>query len=167
MKALLLIDIQNDYFKGGLFPLAGMSRAALNARALLESFRKEGLPVIHIRHIGDRKGSRFFFPGTKGSEIHALVRPLEGEKILIKHYPNSFRETGLDALLKDLAVDELHVAGAMTNMCVDSTVRAGFDLGYRMVLHDKACAAKGLLGSKIVHLVTVRTLVSAFATIER
>lgn len=167
MKALLLIDIQNDYFKGGLFPLAGMGRAARNAQALLKTFREQGLPVIHIRHISVRAGSRFFFPDTKGSEINALVRPVEGERVLIKHYPNSFRETGLDALLKDLAVDEIHVAGAMTNMCVDTTIRAGFDLGYRMVLHDKACAAKGLFGTKIVHLVSVKTLGSAFAAIAR
>lgn len=127
MKALLLIDIQNDYFKGGLFPLAGINRAAGNAQRLLARFREEGLPVIHIKHIDARAGAHFFIPDTKGSEIHALVRPIAGETVLIKHYPNSFRETGLDALLRELSVDELHVAGAMTNMCVDTTIRAGFD----------------------------------------
>lgn len=167
MKALLLIDIQNDYFKGGLFPLAGMERAARNARALLARFRKEGLPVIHVRHLGTRPGSRFFFPDTEGSELHSLVRPTGNEPVIVKQYPNSFRDTELTALLAGLGVDEIHVAGAMTNMCVDSTVRAGFDLGYRMVLHEKACAAPGLLGTKLVHLISVKTLGSAFAEIAK
>jgi nicotinamidase-related amidase len=165
MEALLLIDIQNDYFRGGLHPLAGMDKAARNAKSLLEEFRVRKLPVIHVRHEGAGENAGFFRPNTKGAEIHELVRPLPGETVLVKHFPSSFRDTGLDAILKNLGVDTIHVAGAMTNMCVDTTTRAGFDLGYRMILHENACAARGYLGTRIVHRITVKTLGSAFAEI--
>ncbi len=165
MEALVLIDIQNDYFRGGLHPLAGMTKAAGNARRLLEEFRARNLPVIHVRHEGAGENAGFFRPNTKGAEIHELVRPLPGETVLVKHYPSSFRDTGLDGILKGLGVDTIHVAGAMTNMCVDTTTRAGFDLGYRMILHGNACAARGYLGTRLVHRITVRTLGSVFAEI--
>lgn len=165
MEALVLIDIQNDYFKGGLFPLTGMTRAARNARAVLSDFRARGLPVIHVRHENTRKGAGFFLPGTKGAEIHPLVEPIETETVLVKNYPNSFRDTGLDATLKGLGVDTVHVVGAMTNMCVDTTVRAGFDLGYRMIVHGNACAARGFYGTRLIHHITIKTLGSVFAQI--
>jgi nicotinamidase-related amidase len=167
MEALLLIDIQNDYFAKGRFPLAGMDTAARNAQKLLADFRAKGLPVIHIRHVSLGDGAAFFRPDTAGSEIHPLVAPANGEIVLIKHYPNSFRETGLDAKLKGLGVTTIHVAGAQTNMCVDTTTRAGFDLGYRMVIHEGACAARAYLGTRLIHRITIKTLGSVFAEIAR
>ena len=167
MEALLLIDIQNDYFRGGKFPLAGMEKAAQNARNILADFRARGLPVIHIRHVSLGEGAAFFRQDTAGSEIHALVAPADGETVLIKHYPNSFRETGLDAKLKSLGVTTIHVVGAQTNMCVDTTTRAGFDLGYRMVIHERACAARPFFGTRLIHRITIKTLGSVFAEIAR
>lgn len=166
MEALILIDIQRDYFPGGKFPLLGMKKAASRAARLLAEFRREGKPVIHVRHESLRPGSTFFLPGTPGAEIHDSVMPAEGEPILVKNYPNSFRGTGLAERLSGLGVDTIHVAGAMTNMCVDTTVRAAFDLGFRVFLHPKACAARGLLGTPIPHLVTVKTLGSVFAELR-
>ena len=166
MEVLLLIDIQNDYFPGGKFPLRKMKKAALNAGKLLELFRREKKTVIHVRHISVREPVRFFEKDTYGSEINSLVAPKDGEKVIIKHYPNSFRETELDRYLRDLNVTKLHIAGAMTNMCIDSTVRAGFDLGYKIVLHKNACTAVGILGTGIVHLISVKTLGSSFAEVE-
>lgn len=163
MKALVLIDIQNDYFPGGRFSLKGMKKAARNARKVLDEFRTSGDLVVHIRHVSVKPGATFFLPDTDGAMIHELVAPLAGERVLVKHYPNSFRETGLDELLKENGVDELHIAGAMTNMCVDTTTRAAFDLGYRVKLHKDACAARPLFGTGLVHLVSIKTLGAAFA----
>jgi nicotinamidase-related amidase len=163
MKALILIDIQNDYFPGGKFSLKGMNKAAKKARAILDAFRKSGDLLVHIRHINIRSGATFFLPDTDGSNIHDLVAPRSGETVLIKHYPNSFRETGLDELLKRQGINELHIAGAMTNVCVDTTTRAAFDLGYTIKLHQNACAARPLFGTGLVHLVSIKTLGSVFA----
>ena len=94
-KALIIIDIQNDYFEGGANPLIGSLEASKNAKALLKDFREKSLTVIHIQHFSTRAGSTFFIPNTKGVEIHENIRPIGGEKVIAKNYPNSFRETDL------------------------------------------------------------------------
>lgn len=142
--ALLLIDIQNDYFPGGVFPLPAAGPAGENARRLLGHFRARGLPVVHVRHESVRAGVNFFLPGTRGAEIHEDVAPVPGEPVVVKHWPNSFLQTGLDELLRGLGVEKLVVCGMMTNMCVDAGVRAAADLGYACVLAHDACAAANL-----------------------
>lgn len=143
-KALIIIDIQNDYFVGGKMPLVGSDEAVLKAKAIVEQFRKEGLPVIHIQHIAAGSEAGFFLPDTKGAEIHADVTPIKGEKLIVKHYPNSFRETELLGYLKEQGISELVICGMMTSMCVDATVRAAKDYGYNCTVIGDACAAPNL-----------------------
>jgi nicotinamidase-related amidase len=142
--ALLLIDIQNDYFPGGRMELDESPKASLRAKELLRLFRDRNLPIFHIQHISNRKGASFFLPDTTGVEIHANVSPLPGETIVRKNFPNSFRNTDLLTQLKDAEVDQLVICGMMTHMCVDATVRAAFDHGYDCVVIQDACATKGL-----------------------
>ncbi len=122
--ALLIIDIQNDYFPGGAMEVVGASAAANQAAKLLAAFRQKARPVIHIQHIATRPGATFFLPGTVGAEIHDSVRPNPGEPIFHKHFPNSFRETPLLKHLRDAKVSRLVIAGMMTHMCIDTTTRA-------------------------------------------
>lgn len=143
-EALLIIDIQNDYFDGGANPLNGSIEASLQARKIVERFRISGLPVVHIRHLSTRPGSKFFIPDTYGAEIHESVTPLEGEKIITKNYPNSFHDTELLDYLRSLSATDLVVCGMMTHMCVDATVRAAKDLGFCCTVIGDACATKGL-----------------------
>ena len=141
-RALVIIDIQNDYFPGGRMALEGADAAAANAAQALARLRKEGVPVIHVRHLSVRPGSTFFIPGTSGADIHPAVKPQGGEKVVEKNFPNSFRGTELERLLKDGGVKELVVAGMMTHMCVDASVRHAADLGYRVTLLGDACATR-------------------------
>jgi nicotinamidase-related amidase len=143
-KALILIDIQNDYFEGGTNTLVGAERAGANARLVLEDFRKQKLPIIHIQHLSTRPGATFFIPSTVGAEIHNCVKPLDAEKVIVKHFPNSFRETDLQNYLSVHSATELVVCGMMTHMCVDATTRAAKDLGYAITLIADACATKNL-----------------------
>jgi nicotinamidase-related amidase len=140
--ALLIIDIQNDYFPGGAMELEGSDAAGGKAAIALESFREKKLPVIHVRHLSVRPGSTFFLPGTKGAEIHAAVQPAAGETVIEKNFPNSFRNTPLQAKLEGLGAKNLVVAGMMTHMCVDATVRHAADLGYKITLLGDACATR-------------------------
>ncbi|BCS52051.1 cysteine hydrolase family protein [Geobacter sp. SVR] len=141
---LIIIDIQNDYFSGGSMELSGSAPAAANAARILGRFREQGWPLVHIQHLAARPGATFFLKGTPGAEIHPTVAPLAGETVLQKHFPNSFRDTGLLEFLKGAGVTDLVICGMMTNMCVDATVRAAFDLGFTCtVIHD-ACAARDL-----------------------
>jgi nicotinamidase-related amidase len=142
--ALILIDIQNDYFENGKMPLAGSSEASLNARQVLDHFRSEGWPVIYIQHIASRPNSTFFLPQTKGAEIHDNIKPKENEKVVIKHFPNSFRETALLEYLKINNITNLVICGMMTHMCVDATVRAASDFGFNCTLISDACATRDL-----------------------
>ncbi len=143
-RALLIIDIQNDYFEGGSNPLYGSLEASLKAKFLLEKFRTSNELTIHIRHISIRPGATFFLPGTIGSEIHSNVFPFEEEIVVEKHFPNSFKETDLKTILDKNEVDSLVVCGMMTHMCIDTTVRAAKDLGYHCTLIADACATKDL-----------------------
>ncbi len=154
--ALLLIDIQNDYFAGGLNPLVKSEEAVKKAQLVLNIFRIKGLPVFHIQHISVRSGSSFFLPGTTGAEIHPLLTPLSSETLIIKHYPNSFRETLLLAELQEKSITSLVICGMMTHMCVDATARAARDFGFNCTVIDDACATKELqFKSKIINAESV------------
>ena len=97
-KALIIVDVQNDYFIGGNMELVSMDTAADNCRQLLKEFRKYKFPIFHIQHLATREGATFFIPDTRGCETHDSVRPIGNEVVLTKNYPNSFRETGLDKI---------------------------------------------------------------------
>jgi len=142
--ALLLIDIQNDYFPGGNMEVPGSVEASLRAREVLDFFRKRSMPVIHVRHVSVRPGATFFLPGARGAEIHENVRPLSTEALIEKNYPNSFRDTPLRAILEKQGVTRLVIAGMMTHMCVDATTRAAFDHGFGCTLVHDGCAARQL-----------------------
>jgi len=143
--ALILVDIQNDYFPGWENPLDGILEANQKARVLLDYFRLRGLPLVFIQHISTRPGATNFLPGTHGIDIHENVQPLPDEVVFQKHFPNSFRETPLLDHLKRKQVESLVICGMMTHMCVDATVRAAFDYGFSVLLAEDACASKKLV----------------------
>jgi nicotinamidase-related amidase len=169
--ALLLIDIQNDYFPGGRMEVHGSTAAALAAKRVLNHFREKKLPVIHIQHISARPGARFFLPDTEGVNIHGSVTPLPSEPIFRKNYPSAFRDTPLLDHLKTLGLDELVICGMMTHMCVDSTVRAAFDHGFRSVVLSDACATIDLrygdvtVPAEHVHAAFIAALGAVFARV--
>jgi len=142
--ALLIIDIQNDYFNNGANPLIGSETASINAKLLLEKFRVDNSLVIHIQHIALRSDATFFLPNTIGCEIHKNVIPLNSERIVVKHYPNSFRDTELLDYLKQNGITNIVICGMMTHMCVDATTRAAKDYGFNCTVIGDACATKNL-----------------------
>lgn len=142
--ALLLIDIQNDYFPGGRMELVGAEEAVHHASRLLSYFRAHRLPVVHVQHLAVRPGATFFLPNTPGAEIHTVVAPNDHEAVIQKHYPNSFRDTALASHLAEHAITHLVVAGMMTHMCVDATVRAAVDAGFECRIVSDACATRTL-----------------------
>ena len=143
-RTLLIIDIQRDYFPGGAYPLVEPEAAAEEARRVLDSFRSSGEPVIHMKHVWDAPDSEFMRPGTEGIEIHTTVAPADGELVLQKTTPNSFVGTSLEEELRQREDSQLVVAGMMSSMCVDATVRAAADLGFSATVVHDACAAPDL-----------------------
>ena len=148
---LVMVDLQNDYFHGGTMELVGIEEAAENARILLTEFRKTQTPVIHIQHIATGPNAFFFLPGTEGAKIHDRVTPQEGEAVVVKNYPNSFRDTPLSKILRNEHIDDLVICGAMSHMCIDATARAAFDLGFNCTIAEDACATLDLFfNNKII-----------------
>jgi len=143
-RALVIVDIQNDYFPGGAHPLHEPQAAAAAARAVLDRFRAAGEEVIHVQHVWDAPDAPFMRPGTDGVEINAAVAPRSGEPVIVKDAPNAFLRTGLERELRERGVDALVVCGMMTSMCVDATVRAAADLGFEVTVVHDACAAPAL-----------------------
>jgi nicotinamidase-related amidase len=139
-RALVIVDIQNDYFPGGAHPLVEPEAAAKNAGRLLEAFRQAGEPVLHIQHVWDADDAEFMRPGTDGVELHPSVAPADGEPVIQKAHPNSFLATPLEAELRTRGVEHVVVCGMMTSMCVDATVRAAVDLGFEATVAHDACA---------------------------
>lgn len=143
-RALVIVDIQNDYFPGGAFPLVGPEEAVAAASRALAGFREAGHAVAHIRHAWNEPEADFMVPGTEGAGIHPDVAPLDGEAVFTKESPNAFLGTGLEEQLRSWTVGEIVVCGMMTSLCVDATVRAGSDLGFEVTVLADACAAPDL-----------------------
>ena len=141
--ALLIIDIQNDYFKDGAMELLGAEEAAQNAARLIANFRMKQMPILFVQHIASEQAS-FFRPNTVGVKINNRISPNAEDSIFQKKYPNSLRETELLSYLKKYHIHKLVICGMMTHMCVDTTVRAAFDLGFENILIGDACATKDL-----------------------
>ncbi len=143
--ALLLVDIQQDYFPNGRMEVVRATEASMIARNLLEYFREKKNPTIHIQHISMRAGATFFLPNTSGINIHESVAPLPNETVIKKNFPNSFRDTQLDEYLVSNGIKELVICGMMSHMCIDATVRAAFDRGYTCIVAHDACATRNIV----------------------
>ncbi len=131
--ALLIIDIQNFYFPGGDLPLLNPEKAADNAALLLQHFRKNKMLVIYVKH-----------NYKPGGDINQRVKPVDGEKIIVKNYANSFRETDLQTYLQAHNIDTLVICGMQTHMCAEAATRAAADLGYKCLFIEDACTTRDL-----------------------
>ena len=142
-QALLIIDMQHDNFADSHMS-DDQARVMIDrTNQLITHAKAKDMPVYIIEHISTNPASTLFLSGTKGAQTHAQIDTTDTIKI-IKHYPSSFRETKLQAYLDTEGITALIVSGAMTHMCIDTTVRAGNDLGYQITLVSDACFTKDL-----------------------
>ncbi len=142
-EALLIIDVQNDYFEGGACELHNAREAESHIADLIQESRELGRHIIYIKHI-NQLDDDFFVEGTYGCEISDRIKPLPTDTVIVKYCPNSFLGTELNDCLRSLGVEKLIVCGMMTHMCVDTTVRAAMDHGYDVTLVANACATMDL-----------------------
>ncbi|MBV7492598.1 cysteine hydrolase family protein [Pseudomonas sp. PDM30] len=170
-QALILVDIQNDYFPQGKWPLVGADAAADNAVRLIKAFRDAGDSVVHIRHEFTSEDAPFFTPNSEGAKLHPKVLNRADEPVVLKHFVNSFRETELKSILDEQGIKELVVVGSMSHMCVDGITRAAADFGYTVtVIHD-ACATRDLEFNGVtvpaaqVHAAFMAALAFAYASV--
>lgn len=141
-RAIIVVDLQNEYWPNGNLPLENIEGAAANAARVIAHGRDAGDLIVNVRH--EMPDGPIFLAGSGGAEINETVAPGEGEPVITKNFPNSFRDTGLNDLLDEKGIEEVVVVGAMSHMCVDATVRAANDFGYKTVTIHDACATRDL-----------------------
>lgn len=169
--AIMLIDIQNDYFPGGKCELFQPEQAAAQARRVLDAFRCKHLPIYHIQHISTNGRTEFLLPNSHGSEIYGAVCPQGVENVVTKHTPNAFLRTGLEDTLHAQGIDHLVICGMMSHMCIDTTVRAAAALGFSATVLEDACTTRDLIWeqtvipAQTVHQTIMTSLLGTFAQV--
>ncbi|QSQ18761.1 cysteine hydrolase [Pyxidicoccus parkwayensis] len=169
--ALVLVDFQEEFFSGGL-PLEDAPAAVANAQRLLSWARASGLHVVHVHNVA-AKGSPLFAEGSPGAAVRPEVAPLPSEEVVIKKIAGGFSRTDLHERLKALGVETIIVSGLMTHLAVDTTVRDGLVLGYRVLLPSDASATRDLPGAaggapisaRALHAASLAALADRFADV--
>lgn len=150
-KALIVIDLQNDYFTNGKFPLWNAENTLDNAEKAIEQANSKNIPVILVQHIGESE-SPFFNKGTKGVEIHPrILKAAPAAKKVIKSHADSFYNTNLDEVLSQLEVQEILVCGMMTQNCVVFTAISKEAEKYRVKVLSDCCTTV----SEPLHLIAL------------
>jgi len=171
--AVIIIDIQNEYFNDGVISLPNAESASQVAKELLAWARKKNLMIIHVQHQAAEAGSPVFVPDTWNTEINVNVKPLESEIIIKKAFPSCFQGTNLNEILEAKKIKTLLVCGFMTHVCVDSTVREAFHRGYDVIIDNNACATRDLpavnggikdfISHEVIHQSSLTALNDVFA----
>jgi len=151
-KALLVIDLQNDYFPGGKFPLWNTEAVLQNIERAIEKANAQGIPVVIIQHIANSKLgiAPFFNEGTAGAEIHPrILAAAPKAPIVVKEFADSFERTNLEETLTKLGATELLVCGMMTQNCVTHTAISKAAEKYNVCILVDCCTTV----SEILHLI--------------
>ena len=171
-RAVIVVDIQNEYFPTGKLPLVNIEGAAAKAAQVIEAARQNKDLLVHVHHEFPDPNAPVFTPGSDGVNIHESVAPKGDEPVLIRNYPNSFLKTNLKELLDTNGIENVVVIGAMSHMCIEATSRAASDFGYKVTVLEDACATMDLEfnGVKVpaaqVHATAMAALGFAYATVQ-
>lgn len=158
-KALLVIDLQNDYFPGGKFPLWNTDATLENVEGAIQRANAQGIPVIVVRHVANAGGlAPFFNAGTEGAEVHPRVlAAAPGAPVVVKEHADSFLGTTLEETLARLGTTELLVCGMMTQNCVTHTAISRSAEKYRVsILADCSTTVNEILHHIALHAVAPR-----------
>ncbi|WP_201529125.1 MULTISPECIES: cysteine hydrolase family protein [Psychrobacter] len=169
--AVVFIDFQNEYVDGEMPLGQAGAKATANARLILDKARNDNIPVFHIAHHGEDNGN-VFDPLSSKVNIVDSMQPVDSEKTIVKMHPNAFYDTPLQELIESTGKEQIIFTGFMSHMCVSSSVRAAFDLGFEnFVCHD-ACATRDLpdvkgnaISADVVHETAMAALQDRFATL--
>src|SRR5690554_35810 len=171
-RAVIVVDIQNEYFPTGKLPLVNIEGAAAKAAQVIETARQNKDLLVHVHHEFPDPNAPVFTPGSDGVNIHESVAPKGDEPVILKNYPNSFLKTNLKELLDTNGIENVVVIGAMSHMCIEATSRAASDFGYKVTVLEDACATMDLefngvqVPSAQVHATAMAALGFAYATVQ-
>ncbi len=159
-QALLVIDLQNDYFPAGAFPLWNTESTLENIESAIERAQARGTPVVIIRHVADSSAgiAPFFNAGTPGADVHPRILAAAPEApIVTKAFADGFVGTTLEEELAKLGVTELLVCGMMTQNCVTHTAISKSAEKYDVsILPDCCTTVDEMLHNIALHAVSTR-----------
>ncbi len=154
-KALLVIDLQNDYFPGGKFPLWNTDAILQNIERAIAKANAQGIPVIHIQHVAKQGMAPFFNEGTPGADIHpSILAAAPKAPVVVKEFADSFEQTNLEETLTKLGVTDLVVCGMMTQNCVTHTAISKAVEKYNVTILPDCCTTV----SEILHLIALHAV---------
>lgn len=156
-KALLVIDLQNDYFPGAGFPLWNTEQTLWNIEGAIAKAKAASVPVIVIQHVADpAQGlAPFFNQGTPGVAVHPrILAAAPDAPIVVKQYADGFVGTTLEQELSERGIDELLVCGMMTQNCVTHTAISKSAEKYRVTILPDCCTTV----SELLHLIALHAV---------
>ena len=130
-RALLVIDVQNEYFTGAL-PITHPAGHLEGILRTVDSALERDVPVVVIQHTFTASDKPFFRKGTDGWQLHPEIAARPRSHWIEKELPGSFTGTGLEEWLRDREIDTVSVSGYMTHMCCDTTARQAAHRGFRV-----------------------------------
>jgi nicotinamidase-related amidase len=163
--ALVVIDLQNDYFPGGAFPLWQPEAVLERTLAAVAAARAQGVPVILVQHVADpAKGpAPFFNQGTPGVDIHPrLLAAAPEAPVVLKRFADSFHQTDLEAVLVQQGITELWLCGMMTHNCVTHTALSKAAEKYPVSVLKDCCTTV----SEMMHRIALSALTTRVAVVD-
>jgi len=164
-QALIVIDLQNDYFVDGKFPLWNTDITLANTEAAIAKARAKNIPVILVQHVADAsKGiAPFFNAGAIGVDIHPRILTAAPDGIIVtKAFADSFHRTILEELLSKLGIEELLICGMMTQNCVTHTAISKAAEKYSVKILTDCCTTV----NQMIHLIALNAVSTRIALIE-
>ena len=156
-SVLLVIDPQNDYFEGGLYPLWNTQVTLNNMLTAMKMALEDDMPIILVQHVADVSAgiAPFFNPETTGVDIHSEIKLLASKaSVVVKHFADAFEQTNLQELLVELNVDQLLLCGMMTQNCITHTALSKSAEAYDVKILSDACTTKEAL----LHLIALKAI---------
>ena len=164
-RALIVIDLQNDYFPDGKFPLCHTETVLGQVESAIARARAQGMPIILVQHIADAPNGTapFFNTGTPGVALHPrLLAAAPNAVVVTKAQADSFLNTTLEQELTKLGVEELLICGMMTQNCVTHTAISKAAEKYRVSVLGDCCASV----SQMIHVIALKALAARVPVVE-
>jgi len=169
--ALLVIDVQNEYFDGK-WPIPDGTVALERIEQAIDTSQSAGATVVYVQHAVLNPERGIFIPGSHGFELHAHLQPRANDPRVVKNYPGSFNKTDLENTLCQRGINTIIISGYMTHMCCDTTAREGFQRDFRVLFLNDATATRdgqhvtlGKIDHNELHRTTLITQASMFSQV--
>ncbi len=131
-RALLVIDVQNEYFPGGALPISHPQNHLQNILETMDAAASNALTTVVIRHHQPDPNSPIFRKDSEQWDLHPEVASRPHDLLLDKQLPGSFTNTRLEEFLRRRGIDTVTIAGYMTQVCCDTTAREAFHRGFKV-----------------------------------